>query len=398
MGYAVEGFGAVAQDYISRTCASTWYQKDPLLTLLALKAGKDNMGGLQIGRSGYGEWLRGVPINPMRKMNIQGINSYRPRIQQFVTSNTKIMAARDTEPTVSNPTTNSQSQAAQATALFHWTRQDTPAIVWHTDLERALASSNTADGQGIAVGQVVEESTQVALQEHLSQLSARFRYGTVTNQSVDPWTDYSGLLTDAMGSTTNTYGNVDRNSISSSSPWIPNVVTTAFARDIQQIVQYANMDLRCKAVGNGVNLIGAGSTNYKIFKNQILSRGGVVIQNTADSRFALAPNAKYGVTMEVCLFENAYVVWDPFLDSVEATNATTGAALYSAQPNTVYAFNLDVMNLILHPQRNVTVKPFVDLSDKAQGAIDANQSFVTTNAILAVDVPRVNAVFTNVTG
>ena len=367
--FATEGFGAIAQNYISRGIASNFYPKLPFLALLgALTLGNNNKDVLQIGRPGVGEILSGKLISPAERLTLGSVNSYKPRIQRFETDNSKWMGAYDTLPTVANPTTTAQSQAMQATADFRWSDLATPILVWHEDKLRA-GQKETKEGQGLAMSQLIDEASEVAFQEHVKKFNAGIWTGNPSSQAADPWDSPLGII-QALD-TTNTYGNVDR-SVGANAAWKSQKDTTTTATDIVALIDDANLNKKLRVYGPGADIFLCDTTRYQTFKRQILNNGGVVLQNGPVLKMAAM-----GVKQEILQKDNAYVMYDP-----------------TCPDNTVLALTSRTWRLAFHPQRNMTVKPFVDLSDKSEGAKDADQSFVRTRIMFSNDNPYLNVRYT----
>ena len=390
--YAVEGFATIAQNYITKTLAPQQYLRSAMLYALAgITAGYTNEP-LAIGRKDAGEVLSGLKMSPARRMFLQSINSYQPRIQAYKTSNTRMMGARPTMPTVGSATTRSHGQATQAAADFRFAKMRTPILVWHEDIDRALDGNEGRGraGMGVAVGQLVEEATQVGLQEHMDHLACRLLYGSPPSQDEDPWLDFSGVASGVSAS--NRYGRINRGALSTGDPWLSNVISTSFQTDITSIVDYCKINLKFNSISGGPYLILAGGANYLTFKNQVLNRGGVIMETPAGA--GLPAMAKIGVEREVVKKDDYLLMWEPMLDSCPALDADSGAALYTATPTYVYVLSLREWVFILNKKYNIKTDEFVDISNKSEGAKDADQGFITTRGLLACDKPNVQAVFT----
>jgi hypothetical protein len=68
----------------------------------------------------------------------------------------------------------------------------------------------------------------------------------------------------------------------------------------------------------------------------------------------------------------------------------------SCPANTVLGFVMDAWRVALAPGKNLTVTPFTDLSDKAEGAKEADQAFITTEFIFSCDNPGIQTKLSNV--
>jgi hypothetical protein len=211
MAFAAERFSTVAQNFISRGVASNFYKKAQFLAILgALTLGNQKKTSLDIGRPGSGEILSGGMVNPIQKKRLGTVNAYLPRVQKFTTSNSAYRTGSGyvSLPTVANPTTQRALAGDAVRREFRWSHLDTPILVWHEDKIRA-GQEGTREGQGIAMGQIIDEATEVAMQEHIDKLANDIWTGNPSNQNLDLWDSPRGSL-QALA-TTNTYARVDRN-------------------------------------------------------------------------------------------------------------------------------------------------------------------------------------------
>lgn len=369
--FAIEGFKTVAQNHISRNIASNFYNKLPFLSALGVfTLTRNKKNNLSIGRPD-GEILTGKVVSPAEVMALQDFNGYQPRIQRFETANSKWMGKYDTTPTVANPTTNAHSQAGQASALFYRARLKTPILIWHEDKNRALQKEGKV-GQGLAMARLIDEATEVAYQEHVKELNAKIWNGNPADQAADPWDQPLGILQALHSTGLNTYGNVDRNDAGNAA-WRNQVDTTLKAVDVSKIVDDANLTKRLRILGsgNGCDLLVTTPTLYAQFKAQILNSGGVVVQNT------MPKLAELGMTGEILRKDNVHVIYDE-----------------SCPTNNVLALSMDTWKFSIKPGKNINVSKFVDLSDKTEGAKEADQAFIETEFIFSNDNPFLNVRYT----
>jgi hypothetical protein len=272
-------------------------------------------------------------------------------------------------PTVSNATTDSQDQIL-GTAKFNWVRKTTPIIVWNESLFRAM-ETGVSGAKGKAVANVLETAADAALNKHIDAWATAFWTGTPASQSSDPWSDVSGL-TDALGSTTNTYGNVDR-SVAANAQWVPQLVTSARSAILSEIIDEANLTLNCGIVGRGVDVILTTPALYRQFKAEARAKGQTVMVN------GMPEMGEYGFKQECLRFDNSYVMFDPLCPA-----------------GYVACLNLETWKVILGSKQNFSVGKFVNLPDYSEGAKDAHQAIIDTRMIVSCDNPKVNCLFTNV--
>jgi hypothetical protein len=362
MTFAVEGFATVAQNYISKQVASNFYRKATFLAILgALTLGNQSKTSLEIGRPGSGEILTAANVSQVERKRLGTVNNYLPRIQKFQTSNSKWMGVRDTMPSVASPTTLSQGQATQFAASFAWADLTTPMLIWHEDKIRA-GQESTKEGQALAMGQLIDEATEVGMQEHIDEINSKTWTGNPSSQTAALWDQPLGINQALQAA--NVYANVDR---AVEATWRAQVDSTITSVDINRIVDDANLTKELRVKGNGANCIITTVALYQQFKAQVLNTGGVVLQN------GLPEMAKIGVKKEVLQKDNVYIAYDS-----------------QAAANSVQVFDLTTWKFMVHPSRNFSVSKWTDLSDKGEGAKDADQAFIRTRLMLTCDNPFLN--------
>jgi hypothetical protein len=372
MAFVRESFQAYAQEYISNRIHSNLFPKIPLVYALTGQGGtsaKEN----RIGRPGVQEVFAGKKLSKaMRETLTVGFNAYEPRIHFRTTSNNKNMGARDTMPTVANPTTASQDQNV-GTAKFNWNRKVEPILVWNEALSRAMGGVGLGLGsRQKAVASLLEQAADEALNVHLDNWATAFWTGNPTNQASDPWDNVAGI-TQAIGSATNTYGNVDRGVVANSQ-WVPQVVTAQRSAVLSSLIDEANITEECGIVGKGIDLVLTGKALYRSFKDEVRAKGQVVMTN------GMPEMAEYGAGQpEVLRFDNTLVMLDK-----------------NCPDNAVACLNLSTWKLIVHGEMNFTTTKFVNLKELGEGFKDAHQAFCETKLILACEAPSVNCYFSNV--
>lgn len=370
MGFAVEGYQTVAQNFISRSIASNFYSKSALLAILgALTIGNQAKSSLEIGRPKSGEILSGKALSPAERMNLQGINEYQPRIQLFKTSNTTARTDKGltTAPTVANATTNAHSQVGQAAAAFRWTHLDTPILVWQEDEIRA-GQKETREGQGLAMSQVLDEATEVGMQDLIDTVATDAWTGNPTSQDAQLWDHQPGLA--QMFDTANIYGRVDR-SDPTCAAWKGQKDTTFKKVDIGALIDDANITKGIRVKGNGVNCVLCHQDLYMVYKAQVLARGGVTLKD------GLPEFAKMGVKKEALQVDNAVVMYDA-----------------GCPANTAVAMDLSVVKFIVNPMFNFKVTDFGDLWKHQEAGKWARQAYVQLRYMLTNDNPWLGVRYT----
>jgi hypothetical protein len=383
MAFAITGFNTVAQNFISRQIASNFYKKAPYLAVLgALTIGNNNKDSLEIGRPGVGEILTGGLVSQVEKKRLGTINGYIPRIQGFETSNTAYRQGsandgRTSLPDVADKSSRSHGQAMQFGAEYRWCHMDTPILIWHEDKIRA-GKEGTREGQGIAMGQLINEATEVGMQDMLNKLAVDVYDSTLTaaEQNHALWKAPIGLL-HMMHNESHTNPTMARVDRTNEPLWRGQVNSTLTAIDIRKIIDDANFSSAAgrkglKVYGNGADLIIVGTTLYQDFKKQVLAQGGTVMLN------GLPAMAKMGVKKELLQIDNTVVMYDPFL---------TDANTVLVQDSTVFKF-------MIHPDYNFKVGKFIDNTTTGIDAELYDYAHLSLRFMFACDNPALTVRYT----
>lgn len=392
---AVEGSNVYCERWNSKTIAPQVYARSALGYLLFNE--HLNKGGngddLVIGRPGEMKFLSGSDLNEAQKMTLRGSGWYTPLIQGYRTYNTIMTGARSNLPSMQNPTVLSSGQVGQFAAKFPWCGYlTTPLQFWEWDMDLANESmEGYSDVQaGLAMQGILDNGMRTAFQEHLDQLYSRVLYGAPSDGSQLPNDDVPGVFTSLLS--TNTYGNINRTNLPTDNPWVGKTIATAKPLDIDALVMDANITQGLSVYGAGVNAILCGGNYYQIFRQQVLQRtkgaGGSVMEGGLPKMGAL------GVEREVLRVNNAYVMYEPFLDTCYGKD-TSGNALYTAAPTKVLMLNLKLFKLIMHPKYNMKITPPQDISNTAIANPRARIGRIDSMLIMSNDQPNAHACYTN---
>lgn len=373
MSFPVNGFQTIAQDHISRNVASNFYPKLPFLSALGhFTLTRNKKTPLNIGRPD-GTILSGKVMSPGEALALQNFNSYIVPIDTYETDNSKMMGDRDTKPVVSSPQTRSHGQVAQTAAKFNRFRISTPLLIWWSDKKRALQKEGKL-GQGIAMGQIIERAVEKGFQEHVKKLNDQIWNGNPTDDTADTMDNCAGILQAIH--TTNTYGGVNR-STSTNSEWRAQRNTTRTSLDLASLIDEINLNpdntsgrLGLGIYGNGVDLLITTPSIYSNFKAQALAKGVAMVKGEG-----LPKMGAFGVTKEVLQKDNAIIMYDP-----------------SCPANTVIGLTMETWRLAIAPGQNMTVTPFEKMT--GEGAKEADEAFIETEAIFSCDNPKMNVVYT----
>lgn len=375
--FNVSEFQVEAQDYINgRQVASNYYQRSTLLSVMkALALGNQDKTSLTIGRPN-GSVVLGQTMSALDALAIGRRNTYKPRIQQFTTNNSRNRSANgfDDSPAVANRDTNAHSSATLAAAAFNWTAKDTPIWIW-TEHKIRAQQEGTTDGMGVAMQQLIQEATEVAYQDMNDSMIAEIWAGNPSSQTVDLWSQQLGMA--QVCSQTNTYGKVDRTA-TGASQWQSNVDSTTTAVDYKKIANRARYFYGLNVTGSrpagGYYLALMNQTLFLTIKDQIKAAR----LETVDVSNKLPDRFRQGAEYELQQYEDVLFGYEPYLD--------TGYA------NSVFFIDPSVFKFILHEQFNFQVTPFKDQSEIYQGAY-ADYAQAQARYIFSCDNPKRTVLF-----
>lgn len=363
--FALENFAAIAQKYLSNSVSSNFYSRATFLSLIKATGigNNNNPDPLQIGRPGVGELISGANIDPIQRMSLSGVNAYNPRVQSFQTANTATRGngGRVALPDAANKTTAAHSQATSFRPEFRWTAYDTPIVIWHEDLVRAL-QKDTKMGQGLAAATLIQEATEIAIQDHLTAIAADCWTGSPANQSHDPWSAMLGIV-EATKSNTGTYAMVDR-SQSDAVEWRGQLDSTARAPNIRALIDDAKYTKNLAVKGNGPNLCLTTTALFAQFKAQALAGAGTIMLNGVPGM------AKIGMTQECVMIDGVAVTFDP-----------------GCPTNAVVFFDTRTWKFIVHQDFNFKVGKFIDNTETGIAKDTYNYAYISTRCMLTCDNP-----------
>lgn len=387
--FAVTSWNTTSQNFISKSLMSNFYKKAPRLALLgALTLGNQNKTSLNIGRPGSGEILSGGMVAPIAVKKLGTVNGYIPRAQGFKTSNSTELDSYDDLPDVSNKRTNAHSQANQFGAMFRWGEIVTPILIWHEDKLRCeQENGSTMEGFAIATTTMLQESVEVAYQEHIDLLNANVWNGNPVDQTALLWrgSGSGGASTLAspgacLGilqkcSATNTYGNVNR-STTGNEIWQAKVDSTITTDNIQTILDDYKYTKGIGDTGDGPYLITCASNQYVKFKAQLKASHTLV----EDMPAGLPEMAKMGVRRELMRIDDGYIMHDPWLKDNSGTQK-------------VIIEDLSTQKFMVHPQRNFLVTSYKDQTEYGLNPIDADKAYIRTRFMYSDDNPNRSAIY-----
>jgi len=391
------GARAFTQEYLSKRVVSTLASMLPLIYFLLGRDG-NKKGFENIGVPSTGSLITGLQSNRPREEEIFGSEAYMPFQHSTLSAqgDGKAMGMRDTLPTITGATANSQDQHFKR-PRYAWFERADPILVYNKPMRRAkrLARSNAEREQ--RVQSLIQLATDDTLIVHLQALCYEL-YGlrstyTVgqgatgtgpTDQDAEVWDHLLSLRNFAQ--TDNVCGGVDR-SVSGNEFHQGKLVTDHRAPNLEDLINEANYTLGCADIGQGVTLMLCGPSLFPTFVSQVQGRGGVVTYG------GLPEMGEFGYKRPILRFNNTWVTYDPNIPDKARVHPLTAATKFAK--NAVSCLNLDTWTVAFDPEAKFTVdKPF-NLA-QTDGGKDAMKSQIRTELIVCNEAPKANVWFDDV--
>ncbi len=371
-----EGYQAVAQAYINDGIADNTFYRDAKLNFLANLAGENGKPTNQeIGRPSGQYIFAGTTLTKARRMELSGVNSFKPRFRIANPTAAAYLGGRDTAVQLSSPSSAGGSQdQISGTAQVNWTGLlQEEIIIWDETMRRALADAGAdKKGRGIARAQVIREGVQTATQNVYTKLATSLQSGAPTDQDADPMDDLIGWAT--WFSKTNVCARVDR-SVVKNAQWRAQVDSTARAPVASDLIDLANITYGLDDLSqDGARALFVNNAQFVAMKAECLGKGFVEMSTDMPSM------AKYGAKNRFVLQkDNVYIVRD---------RQVPASTCYAIVPNT-WLF-------ITHPDDTFKVGQFVHDATYNRGGLMARRALVSLRAMLVCLNPGLNVVFNNI--
>lgn len=194
MAYIRTAIDAIVRELIKEKIYSSFIQSNPLLYLLA-GPDIDNKG--KLGQPSTPTVFGGSGLSMAQKMTRVGSKEHHFRYQTVEPSETAAVSYRG-----ATPQSSLWAEDAFGTAVTRWTHHETPIKISKHALMMAKG--------GLEIGSVVEDASGPVINSHLDALQNSFWNGTqtATQQAVNMWTDYLGVVHTINQN--NVYARIDR--------------------------------------------------------------------------------------------------------------------------------------------------------------------------------------------
>lgn len=310
--------------YASEYVPTQFYQNYwPVLTFLRALGVQGGQAG-DIAAPDTGAIIGGMPTLAMLE-SINGSTTAMPRFKFKDSTQVKNIAGRgDTSPSMAGTSQLDDYKSAS----FAWTTKMAAVSVPKSYIDAAKG------GYAKQSEDLLNRSINDALQTMTHDLATELITGTVANQAVLPWPNQVGIL-DAVDDA-NTYGAINRG-LAENVEWRSPVEAGATPASLD-LVDQANIDLRCGEFGTGVNMIIMDRVSYRKVKQEARADMGVI-------KLAGVPQrGESGFIQQAFEHDGVIYVYDPRFphdDGGTAVALTAGAIRFEVDP----AYNMRVTGL-----------------------------------------------------
>lgn len=333
---SLQSFHAYAQ-YALQEGMKTSLFKVP--TLLSAVANKQAVSG-RMGEPGQASVI-GKPVSVAKRKSLGGSTQRHIFFQTSRVGGGKYLGE---DGTTSSTGVDRQDKQKRSTAIS-WSFYEQPISIRNNSLRMA--------GDGYAIGSVIEDAVQMAMNEACEQIAGDLWNGSPTSQSADVYDDLIGV--DQWVDDDNTIGTIDRSSVTG---------FNGVREDSATTISLSTIDDAALDATNGLSLYGGRSDIalttsgiYNNLKQESLAAGGQLM-------FAEKPQGQpVGFEGEYINYNNTMLTFDPY-----ATNAAGSANYFLLTDSSTWCFET-------HSAENWRVIPFKDLADdSAPGSDDLTVS------------------------
>lgn len=334
---------------------SRLYSRSPILGIMAHKGGGDS--GL---RAGGLNLIGGGSLSTAQRKMITGSYEVHLHIQSGdgASDQTKNMGVRDTAPSMTSPTTDSQDQQKK-TVYFRFTKKHTEVIIWNTTTEL---------GKGkYALGSAVSDAVSIAMQHHFGSLIDELWKGSPADQTADVWSEQAGI--NDICHTTNTYGGLDRTSVT----FFDGFRDATSRASALSLVDTAHLDLvgsNTQSVMDITDGFSVGLWNrdaYQTAKAEALSKNGTLLHRGTPEA------AREGIKNEAFFYGNVLNTYDPGLKDYSAVSGDPDLS------GGVLLMDPTEMCFLTQEGKSFSAGPFRDLAEYSEGGKDAIRSLLKTH-------------------
>ncbi|MDB4261459.1 hypothetical protein N9878_01190 [bacterium] len=328
---SLQSFHAYAQYALSEGMKTGLFK---VPTLLAAVANKQSVSG-SMGEPGASAII-GKPVSVAKRKSLGGSTQKHIFFQTSRVGGGKYLGE---DGTTSSTGTARQDKQKRSTAVS-WSFYEQPISLRNNAIRMS--------GDGYAIGSLIEDAVQMAMNEANEQIAGDLWNGSPTSQASDVYDDLIGV--DQWVDDNNTIGSIDRSSVTGF-----NGVRT----DSATTISLSTIDDAALNSTNGLSLYGGRSDMaittsgiYNNLKQEALASGGQLMFSEKQQGQAV------GFEGEYINYNNTMICFDPY-----ATNAGATANYFLLTDSSTWCFET-------HSAENWRVIPFKNLADDAQPGSD----------------------------
>lgn len=388
--------GVFLQKKVAQRVRSTLFNIMPTLEFMFALNGGDKTGSEGLGRPKSGIMVGALNgVANARREKIFAERQYGITIQTTApsTSEVKSMSDYDSDPTVPDWSNTGAPLKRFKQPRFKFARKKIAYKVPHSEMRTAVTSGKDSPADAAkAIVSVYDSEVKNKMATLCKEINQELfaTAGTVgtndqgypTDEDANTW-DHIHSFKYALGgsSLANTYGGVDR-SVAANSYWYGNTDSTTRNWTFEQLINYCNYDLSMIDLGLGVQILAVGKDLMKKAKSEAKSESYQLMTN------GIPEFPEYGFKREVVRIYSGerptYIYYDPQVPSKIGGAAT----------NYVIAIDPSTWTTAIHPDSNFKVSTPADQT-KVEGGDEADTGTIAAEILIACEVPKGNAIFTD---
>jgi len=346
------------------------FDRSTILSLLRARGGGDTMW-----RPGAFTLVGGGNLSRGRREELRGAEKvYLPAVHTGKVGGLKLMAARDTGPSVANPTTNTAADKFKR-GFVNKSKLHAPILIWNTDLEATQGKFGLIS--------LTERSVGLAMEETADELRDILLDGDVDDDTADIWNGQYGIT--SVCDTDNKIYGIDRNGVT----YFDGKLITAATSPALAMVDQANITQEIYKNGPGIDALICNPTSYNVIKAEAIAKGGTMIHRGTPEAL------RNGVINEAVIYGSVIITLDySFANFAHA--GSSGGMVGTNLTNACVGLTLGDWVFLAQDGESFSIGDFTDLEQTQEGGKDAKHAIMKTHFRLWCEKPWNQILWTSV--
>ena len=346
------------------------FDRSTILSLLRARGGGDTSF-----RPGAFTLVGGGNLGRARREELKGAEKvYLPAIHTGTVGGTKLMAARDTGPSISSPTTNTAADKFKR-GFVQKCKLHTPVLIWNTDLEATQGKYSLIS--------LTERAVGLAMEEQGDEIRNILLDGDVDDDTADIWNGQYGIT--SVCDTDNKIYGIDRNGVT----YFDGKLITASTSAALAMVDQANITEGIYKNGPGIDALICNPTAYNTIKAEALAKGGTLLHRGTPEAL------RNGVLNEAVMYGSVIITLDYSFNNFDQVGSS-GGMVGTDLSNACVGLTLGDWVFLSQDGERFSIGAFTDLEQTAEGGKDAKHAVMKTHFRLWCEKPWNQILWTTV--